>query len=258
MKIRNILLAGMSGSLLVLACLLAVSFHPGVAHAAPAPASSGFITVTVKAGDNLAKYTYLFGVTPADLIAANHFNDPNLIFPGQVVTVPVVKSFTPSLTTPFYYVVQAGDQLNVLASRFEMGPSYIAGANGLQSDVIVTGATLLIPAGPHSHVAVAGETLKSIAARYGVPVAVLISNNPGVSNPDLIFVGQPIFIPIQYGAQPVPLSGNPAPTPVPGTAVLTSTPGGPTPTQTPVPSATAVGANNFIQVTVYSGESFVT
>ncbi len=260
MKTRTVLLAGISGSLLALACVLALASHAGVAYAAPGPRAqspkdSGFITVTVQSGDNLAKYTVRFGVSPAALIGANHFNDPNLIFPGQVVVIPVIKSFTPSLTTPFYYVIQAGDQLDNLAAKFEMDPSVIAAVNGLQNDVLVLGRTLLIPAGPHSHIAVKGETLKIIAARYGILVSVLISNNPGVANPDLIFVGQPIFVPVLYGAQPVPLSGNPVPPPAP---TNTTTPGGPTPTNTPAPSATAVGAGNFIKVTVRAGESFVT
>jgi LysM repeat protein len=260
MKTRTVLLAGIAGSLLAVACVLALASHAGVAYAASGPRSQTpkdgeFITVTVQSGDNLAKYTFRFGVTPSALINANHFNDPNLIFPGQVVVIPVVKSFTPSLTTPFYYVVQSGDQLGVLARQFEMDPSVIAFANHLQNDAIFLGQTLLIPAGPHSHIAVAGETLKIIAARYGIPVLTLINNNPGVANPDLIFIGQPIFIPIIYGAQPVPLSGNPVPAPAP---TQTVTPGGPAPTNAPVPSATPVGAGNFIQVTVHSGESFVT
>ena len=262
MKTRTVLLAAISGSLLALVWVAALALHAGVAYAAqPAraqtPKDGGFITVTVKSGDNLSKYTYRFGVTPSALVAANHFNDPNLIFPGQVVVIPVVKSFTPSLTTPFYYIVQSGDQLNTLAHGFEMDPSVIAFANGLQNDAIFLGQELLVPAGPHSHIAVAGETLKSIAARYGILVKVLIDNNPGVTNPDLIFSGQPIFVPIIYGAQPVPLSGNPAPTPAPGTPTSTST-AGPTPTTAPTPTATPIGANNFIQVVVHSGESFVT
>jgi len=262
MKTRTALLAGISGSLLALGWVLALALHAGVAYAAPgarvqAPKDSGFITITVKSGDNLAKYTFRFGVTPQALIAANSFKDPNLIFPGQTVVIPVLKSFTPSLTTPFYYVVQSGDQLNVLGARFEMDPSVIAFANGLQNDAIFLGQTLLIPAGPHSHIALPGETLKIIAARYAIPIATLISNNPGVSNPDLIFSGQPIFVPIQYGAAPVPITGAPAATPAPGTPTSTSTPG-PTATQGPTPTATPVGAGNFIQVVVHSGESFVT
>src|SRR5690242_10516372 len=113
MKKRTVLLAGVSGSLLALAWLAALAMHAGVAYASPGPraatlSDSGFITITVKAGDNLGKYTFRFGVTPQALIAANSFKDPNLIFPGQTVVIPVVKSFTPSLTTPFFYVVQSG------------------------------------------------------------------------------------------------------------------------------------------------------
>src|SRR5258708_24368713 len=262
MKTRTVLLAGISGSLLARACVLALALHAGVADAAPSlraqtPKDSVFITVTVQSGDNLAKYTFRFGVTPSALIAANNFKDPNLIFPGQVVVIPVLQSFTPSLTTPFYYVVQSGEQLDTLAQRFEMDPSVIAAANGLQNGAIFLGQTLLIPAGPHSHVAQPGETLTIIAARFGIPLLDLVNNNPGVLNPDLIFSGQPIFIPIIYGAQPVPLSGNPAPTPGPGTPTSTTVPGA-NPTSIPVPSTTPVGAGNFIQVIVRSGESFVT
>ena len=254
MKIRSVVLAGVCGLVITLACLFSLAARPGVAQAAPAAQSGSFITVTVKAGDSLAKYSRRFGVTGSALVNANKLKDPNLIFPGQVITIPVVKSFTPSLTTPFYYVVQTGDELFTLGRRFEMDPSIISTANGLQNNVVVLNSTLLIPAGPHSHIAVAGDTLKSIAARYNVLVSLLIRNNPGVSNPDLIFVGQPIFIPILYGAQPVPISGAPVPTVAP-TATKTGVPGA---SATPAPTATTVGAGNFIQVTVHAGESLVT
>jgi LysM repeat protein len=256
MKIRSLLMAGALGVALALAFVLALATQPEAAFAAPAPQEGQFITVTVRSGDNLAKYARTYGVTGSALVAANRLPDPNLIFPGQTITIPVVKSFAPSLTTPFYYVVQAGDTLNALAARFEMDPSIIANTNSLQNNVIVLGSTLLIPAGPHSHVARSGETLRSIAALHGTTVQVLASNNPGVPNPDLIFVGQPIFIPIQYNAQPVALHDTTAP--VPG-ATNTPVPGA-TNTPAPGPTATPVvpGSENWIKVTVRSGESFVT
>ena len=257
MKKRSILLASILGGLLALVCLLGLAARPGVARAAAEPQTGAFITLTVQAGDNLSKYTFLYGVTGSQLVASNQFKDPNLIFPGQVIVVPVVKSFTPSLTTPFYYVVQAGDQLNVLAGGFEMDPGIIATDNNLQNNVLVAGSTLFIPAGPHRHFVAPGETLQSIAARYGAPVSLLSSGNPGVTNPNAIFSGQPIFIPIQYGAQPVPITGNPAPTAGPGTPTTTPVPGA-TATNTPAPTATVVGAGNLIQVTVRAGESLVT
>ena len=252
MKIRNVMLAAGLGGLMVLTIVLTLAAAPGTAQAAPA-AQGNFITVTVKPGDSLSKYRRWYGVTGAALLAANKFSDPNLIFPGDVVVIPVAKSFTPSLTTPFYYVVQAGDELFALARRFEIDPVAVAAVNHLQNNVVVLGSTILIPAGPHLHVALAGETLRSIAARYNVPVALLISSNIDISNPDLIFVGQPIFIPILFGAQPVPITGAVPPAP---TATSTTRPGA---SATPGPTATTTAAaGNFIQVTVQRGESFIT
>jgi LysM repeat protein len=247
MKNRSVMLAVVLGGLMVLAFLFTLVAAPGTAQAAPA-AQASFITVTVRAGDSLSKISRWYGVTGSALVAANQLEDPNLIFPGQVIVVPVVRSTTPSLTTPFFYVVLHGDNLFALGRRFEIDPSIIAQANHLQNNVVVLGSTIVIPAGPHNHIAQAGETLRSIAAHYNVPVSLLISNNPGISNPDLIFVGQPIFIPTIYGAQPVPITG--AGTPVPGPTATTNLGASATPATGP--------AGNFIQVTVHSGESFIT
>ncbi len=259
MKNRSVVLAGAVGGVLALALFLVLAAHAGVALAAPEAAVSANITVTVKAGDNLGKYTRIYGVSGSSLVAANNLPNPNLIFPGQVIIIPVARSNTPSLTTPFYYVVVAGDTLNALGKRFEMDPSIIANTNGIANGTVVLGSTLLIPAGPHSHVAVAGETLKSIAALHGTTWETLAANNPGITNPDLIFSGQPIFVPIKYNAAPLALHGA-APIPV-----ATNTPGGPT----AIPGATATkpvvpvvkppaGGENWIKVIVRSGESFVT
>ncbi|MEP7356819.1 MAG: LysM peptidoglycan-binding domain-containing protein [Anaerolineales bacterium] len=244
MKIRNVLLAAGLGGLMLLAFVFTLAAAPGTAQAAPA-AQAANITVTVKAGDSLSKFSRWFGVGGSALVAANHFKDPNLIFPGEVVVIPVARSNTPSLTTPFFYVVQAGDDLISIGRKYEIDPSIIGLANHLTNNVVVLGSTILIPAGPHNHIALAGETLKSIAARYGVPVSFLIDNNPSITNPDLIFSGQPIFIPVIFAALPLPITGVPAPT-------ATTAPGA-------TPAATASGvAGNFIQVTVHSGESFIT
>ena len=260
MKNRSVVLAGAVGGALALALFLVLAAHAGVALAAPEAVVTANITVTVKSGDNLGKYTRIYGVSGSSLVAANNLPNPNLIFPGQVIIIPVAKSFTPSLTTPFYYVVVTGDTLNGLAKRFEMDPSIIANTNGLANGTVVLGSSLLIPAGPHSHVAVAGETLKSIAALHGTTWQTLAANNPGITNPDVIFSGQPIFVPILYnaaplalhGAAPIPVASNtPGPSSTPGAAATA------TKTAAPVVNPPAGGAN-WIKVTVRSGESFVT
>ncbi len=249
MKKYTTLLAGSLGWLTALALMLGLAAGAGVVRAAPAEQAGQFIKVTVKAGDNLSKYTRIYGVTGAALRGANpQLVDPNLILPGQIITIPVAQSNTPSLTTPFFYVVQPGDTLLNVARRFEQYPDLIAQVNGLQNDVLVLGRTLLMPAGPHIHYTVRGETLRSIGARYGVTVDFLLTGN-SLPNPDRIFVDQPIFIPIIYGAAPLAITAVSTPAPV------TAVPGA---TATAGPAPTPVGNPNFIRVTVRSGESFVT
>jgi peptidoglycan DL-endopeptidase LytF len=249
MKRYSNLLAGGLGWLTVLTLVLGLVASARTVRAAPAEQNGQFIKVIVKAGDNLAKYTRIYGVSGAALRGANpQLADPNIIHPGQTITIPVVSTTTPSLTTPFFYMVQAGDTLLSVARRFEQYPDIIQQANGLTNDVLVLGRTLLMPAGPHIHFAVQGETLRSIAARYGTTVDFLLTGN-NLPNPDRIFVAQPIFIPIRYNAAPIPITA--VATPVPGTAV----PGAP---PTAGPSPTPIGNPNFIHLTVRAGESFVT
>ena len=61
MKKRFILLASILGCVSMLA-LVGAAAHAGVAQAAPAAQAGSLITVTVKAGDSLSKYTRLYGV----------------------------------------------------------------------------------------------------------------------------------------------------------------------------------------------------
>jgi LysM repeat protein len=260
MKIRSVLLAGGLGLAAALAMMLWLGARAAAVEAAPvAQSSAEFITVTVKPGESLATYARLYGVTGSAILRVNIIRDPNIIFPGQIIVIPVFKSFTPSLTTPFFYVAQAGDDIFALGRRFEMDPNVIARANG-GSTTIVPGETYLIPAGPHLHIVQQGETLKSIADRFGVSVTFLLTGN-NLPNPDLIFVGQPIFIPIIYHARPVPLTGAATPTP---TLAVTATGPTPTPSHTPTPgptttpAATSTPTPNFIQTTVRPGESLVT
>jgi len=65
-----------------------------------------------------------------------------------------------------------------------------------------------------SHVVQPGENLWSIAARYGVSVQQIMRAN-GITNPNMIFVGSVIQVPVS--TQPVPTPGpSPVPTPGPG------------------------------------------
>jgi LysM repeat protein len=242
MKARATLLVIGSLGLVVMLALSGVAGN-GAAQAAQieqATAVSGeFITVTVKSGESLATYATRYGVTGPAILAVNELADPNTISPGQIIIIPVLKTFTPSLTTPFFYTVQAGDTLFSIGAKFEIPFDVIAAANGLADTTVAVGKTILIPAGPHVHIVAKGENLETVALRYNLPLAFLQRANPSVTNPSQLFVGQRIHIPILYGAKPVPI---PAGTTAPSAA-------------TPTATATGVAAGNFITVVVQEGDS---
>jgi len=217
----------------------------------------GFITATVKSGESLLTYSQRYGVSGSALMIVNELRDPNLIVPDQVLIIPVVKSFTPSLTTPFFYVAQPGDTLLSIGDKFELPFDVIGNANGLPGLAVVPGETYLIPAGPHVYIVKKGDDLSLVAERYKVSLSFLLKANPSVTNPVQLFVGQRIIIPIIFDARPVPIpSGTAAPASATGTPSPSSaTPGvAVTPAAANIPSPTGT----FIRVFVQPGESLLT
>jgi LysM repeat protein len=122
------------------------------------------------------------------------------------------------------HVVQPGDTLFSLSLRYGTTVEAFMRANGLTSDLIYQGQTLNIPTagdlyappgyaptlpgGDGSyHVVAAGETLFSIAQRYGTSVDAIARAN-GIAYPYIIYAGQYLNIPV-YGADP----GLPPPSP---------------------------------------------
>lgn len=112
------------------------------------------------------------------------------------------------------YVVQSGDSLSRIAGRYGSSVSAIVQANRLSSTVIYPGQALVIPtaagaaggspaAAPRgvvtgSHIVRAGESLWSIASRYGVSLASLRALNSLAG--DVILPGQTLSIPSGSGA----------------------------------------------------------
>jgi tyrosinase len=84
----------------------------------------------VQSGDTLTAIVSRFGVDLAALMSANpQISDPDRIFPGQVVSVP---GSSPAAGSD--YVVQSGDTLTAIASRFGVGLAAMKAANPQISD----------------------------------------------------------------------------------------------------------------------------
>lgn len=119
----------------------------------------------------------------------------------------------PTTTT---YVVQPGDTLTRIAARYGITVSQLAAANGLGRNAwVYAGQRLTIPGTPldpvpapsgSEHVVQPGETLMSIAVRYGVTISELGALN-GMHWNAWVYVGQRLTIPgDQVAAAPEPPS----------------------------------------------------
>ncbi len=164
-------------------------------------AQGGQTTHTVQAGENLTRIALKYGTTVQAIVQANNITNPNLVFVGQVLIIP-----------------GAGISPTLQPTGTVIAP---------------TPQPTTAPAGETVHVVQPGENLFRVALKYGLSTAFLASYN-GITNPNLIYVGQKIRIPSGAAAQPA--------VPAPATATPLPTTVGATPVATTIPAATVIPA----------------
>ncbi|MGA7097175.1 MAG: LysM peptidoglycan-binding domain-containing protein [Acidimicrobiia bacterium] len=178
------------------------------------------VEYTVERGDTLGRIARDNGVSLADLVALNQIDDPNLIYPGQVLVIPGEEGKPDTI-----HVVARGETLARIAGSYGANALAVARANSLvnpnliypgQKLVIPTdgsssgpvaspaptsdgeseGSTNKTPSGSRSgkyHVVKSGETLESIAKQYSGVSANDIAKANGVIN-GKIFTGTRLFL----------------------------------------------------------------
>lgn len=82
---------------------------------------------TVASGDTLSAIASKFGVTVEEIVSANGIADPNLIYVGQRLSIPIGGT----ASTKHVYTVQSGDTLSGIAAKFGTTYQAIAAANGI-------------------------------------------------------------------------------------------------------------------------------
>ena len=160
---------------------------------------------TVRSGETLGSIAVDHGVSVRELVDANGLANPDLILIGQKLTIPGAAGTVQDQT----HVVQRGESLALIAGKYGTTVRAIADANGISNvDLIRIGQTLAVPAGSSGgsstgssgssnsssgssnsssglagqrHTVQSGESLASIARRYGLSSSAIAEWN-GIVN----------------------------------------------------------------------------
>lgn len=115
--------------------------------------------------------------------------------------------------------VVSGDTLRKIADRCGTTVSALQRANPEigNGNLIYPGQVLLLPGtilgsdgGYLIYIVARGDTLRGLAARFGSTVELIMANNPGISNVNLIYEGQRLTIYVTSNPAPPPTSPPPA------------------------------------------------
>lgn len=147
----------------ILLCAAALAALP----TAPAQAQGGR-TYVVQPGDTLFSIASRFGVGVSELATINGFYDVNRVFVGQVLVLPSGAAQPQQPVVPIVRPV--------------VQPVYPPGTT-------VTTVTTFT-----AYTVRRGDTLAGIAANFNTTVAAIMGAN-GISNPNLIYVGQRLNVP---------------------------------------------------------------
>jgi LysM repeat protein len=97
-------------------------------------------------GDTFYKISKLYNISLDDLIEANHYIDPDLIHPGQIVNIPLTASKANCPIGATTYIVQKGDTFYSIAKKFKMRLSELLKANPyVNPDALLIGQSLCLP-----------------------------------------------------------------------------------------------------------------
>ncbi len=154
----------------------------------------------VQRGDTLSSIATKSKISLAELAELNNLKANSHVQLGQTLKVPA------GLSVPEQYVVQSGDSLNAIASKYNLQTSYLADLNGLSRTaglragqrLKLTGTVEEVPTKsskntkeetPETYTVKSGDSLGNIANRYHLQLDYLASLN-GLSRNSSVRVGQ--------------------------------------------------------------------
>ena len=198
---------------------------PAATPAQPAPAQPAPAQTTVHKvvpGETLGAIVKEYGVTVAQVVAANKLTDPNSLRVGQELIIPVTRGASSSATvtttaaaTATVAVTNSAAVTSAVATTSTTAVTSAAATTSTQAAPVQ-----VEPAVATVHTVAPGETLGEIVKQYGVTVHQVATANK-LADPGSLRVGQVLIIPGADGVVgPLP----PAIDPVLAPAVVATSP----------------------------------
>lgn len=179
--------------------------HMDTFHYRQTPSCPGGNLYQIRAGDTLYQISRRFRVSVDAILQANPSVDPESLRVGQLICIPVSGAQpTACPANSLSYTIRPGDTFWGLARRFGTTVSAIQQLNpGVNPDALLVGQTICIPSTPvppqmpgRMYTVQPGDTMFSIARRFGVSLDQLIAANPNIPDPNRITPGMQILIPV--------------------------------------------------------------
>ena len=198
MKAKNIF------QIILLIAIMVGSF--ATTNAAFAASACG-TSYSVVRGDTLRTIATRCDTTVYALRRGNpEIGNGDLIYPGQVLLLP--GALFPIANGQTIYIVARGDTVKSIAGRFNISVETLVRWNPdiTNINLIFEGQRLIVasnggipnPPAPSNgtYVVQRGDTLRKIAARFDTTTDAILRVNPQITNPNVIYVGQIINLPL--------------------------------------------------------------
>ncbi len=171
--------------IVVLVVVLAMSIVVVAAPVSAAPSAqfpNPLGTHTVKQGEWIYCIARAYQVSPWSIAAANGIPWPYYVYPNQVLTIPA---------NPWYNIPPGGQ---TCTAQFTPPTGWPPAQPPTPTPGPVT-PTPVPGACRAYHFVRWGQTLSGIAWYYGSTIQAIMSANPGITNPNLIYAGTTLCIP---------------------------------------------------------------
>jgi len=150
------------------------------------------ITYKVQSGDMFWKISQRYGISTIELMKANNANENTVLYPGQIITVP--------LSNQIVHTVKSGETYWIISEKYGVDLQkllYVNNAN--ENPILYVGDKIVIPStnqenGYSTYTVQKGDTYWTVSNKFNVNFTELLKIN-GANDKSYLNIGQVIKIP---------------------------------------------------------------